>query len=103
MTDETCLETPEGTSLGHLSGSPVIVPGGVPMQLTATGAEKRQGLTLILHDASKPTGHPVHTGRPRAFADKAPRRFPSEFGSPLRLQPPLEAALLTPKGAQKKE
>jgi len=40
-------------SLGRLSSSPVIVPGGVPMQLTATGEEKRRGLTLILHDASK--------------------------------------------------
>jgi hypothetical protein len=67
MTGETCLETPEGTSLGHLSGSPVIVPGAVSMQLTATGAEKRQGLTLILHDASKPTGHPVHNWTPKGL------------------------------------
>jgi quercetin dioxygenase-like cupin family protein len=67
MTGETCLETPEGMSLGHLFSSPVIVPGGVPMQLTATGEEKRRGLTLILHDASKPTGHPVHNWTPKGL------------------------------------
>jgi hypothetical protein len=67
MTGETCLETPEGMSLGRRSNLPVIVPGGLPMQLTATGEEKRRGLTLILHDASKPSGHPVHDWMPKGL------------------------------------
>jgi quercetin dioxygenase-like cupin family protein len=67
ITGETCLETPEGMSLGRLSNSPVIVPGGLPMQLTATGEEKRHGLTLILHDASMPSGHPVHNWTPKGL------------------------------------
>jgi quercetin dioxygenase-like cupin family protein len=67
MSGEACLETPKGMSLGSRSSSPVIVPGGVPMQLTATGKEKRRGLTLILHDASKPSGHPVHSWSPKGL------------------------------------
>jgi hypothetical protein len=67
VTGETCLETPEGMSLGRPSNSPVIVPGGLPMQLTASGEEKRRGLTLILHDASMPSGHPVHNWTPKGL------------------------------------
>ncbi|NUQ21445.1 MAG: hypothetical protein HOQ09_10840 [Gemmatimonadaceae bacterium] len=53
---ETCLETPTGTQVGRAGGPPVIVPGGVPMELTATGTTLRKSLVLILHDASqKPT------------------------------------------------
>ena len=50
---ETCLETPEGAQIGK-RGVDVIVPEGVPMELTAVGTEARRGLILILHDASKP-------------------------------------------------
>ena len=67
MTGDICLESPTGISLGRSSSPPVIIPGGVPMQLTATGTEKRQGLTLILHDASKPSGHPVHDWTPKGL------------------------------------
>ena len=34
---ETCLETPDGKQVGRVGGPPVIVPGGPPMHLTATG------------------------------------------------------------------
>ncbi len=67
MTGDICLESPSGISLGRSSSPPVIIPGGVPMQLTATGTEKRRGLTLILHDASKPSGHPVHDWTPKGL------------------------------------
>jgi quercetin dioxygenase-like cupin family protein len=54
LTGETCLETPEGKVVGRAGGPPVIIPGGPPMRLTATGTERRRALVLILHDASKP-------------------------------------------------
>lgn len=50
---ETCLETPSGTQIGK-KGIDVVVPTGVPMELTAVGSEPRRGLILILHDAEKP-------------------------------------------------
>jgi quercetin dioxygenase-like cupin family protein len=50
---ETCLETPSGIQIGR-KGSNIVVPEGVPMELTAVGTEARRGLILILHDASKP-------------------------------------------------
>jgi quercetin dioxygenase-like cupin family protein len=49
---ETCLETPAGTQIGR-KGTDVVVPAGVPMELTAVGPETRRGLVLILHDASQ--------------------------------------------------
>jgi len=50
---ETCLETPSGMRLGK-KGTDVVIPEGVPMELTAVGTIARRGLILILHDASKP-------------------------------------------------
>ena len=38
LSGETCLETPEGKQVGRAGGQPVIVPGGPPMHLTATGS-----------------------------------------------------------------
>jgi quercetin dioxygenase-like cupin family protein len=53
LTGETCLETPDGVQIGRAGGQYVIVPGGPPMHLTATGKEQRQALVLILHDSTK--------------------------------------------------
>lgn len=50
---ETCLETPSGVQIGK-KGTDIIVPEGVPMELTAVGTEARRGLILVLHDSSKP-------------------------------------------------
>lgn len=50
---ETCLETPSGKQIGK-KGVDIIVPEGVPMELTAVGTKARRGLILVLHDASKP-------------------------------------------------
>ncbi|GAA3750825.1 cupin domain-containing protein [Terriglobus aquaticus] len=49
----SCLETPAGKQIGK-KGSDIVVPEGVPMELTAVGPDTRRGLILILHDASKP-------------------------------------------------
>lgn len=58
---ETCLETSDGhVQTGRPGGSPVIVPAGIAMHLTATGTEKRRALVLILHDSSKPPTTMVH-------------------------------------------
>ena len=50
---ETCLETPGGMQIGR-KGTDIVVPEGVPMELTAVGPQARRGLMLVLHDASKP-------------------------------------------------
>lgn len=50
---ETCLETPDGMQIGK-KGNDIIVPEGVPMELTAVGSKPRLGLILVLHDASRP-------------------------------------------------
>jgi quercetin dioxygenase-like cupin family protein len=52
LSGETCLETPNGTMVGRSEGASVIIPGGVPMELMATGTTTRRSLVLILHDAS---------------------------------------------------
>jgi len=51
-TGETCLETPQGRQIGR-KGVDIVVPEGVPMELTASGTEVRKGLILVLHDSSK--------------------------------------------------
>ena len=69
MAGETCLETPGGTQVGKV-GHPVIVPGGLPMELTATGKELRKSLVLILHDASKPPTSMEATWKPKALCSR---------------------------------
>src|SRR5437867_6934235 len=46
LAGETCLETPEGKMVGRAGGAHVIVPGGPPMHLTATGTETRRALGI---------------------------------------------------------
>jgi len=64
VTGETCLETPSGKMIGRAGGSQVIVPGGPPMHLTATGSETRRALVLILHDSTQPPTTPEHDWKP---------------------------------------
>jgi len=52
--------------LAGLVGEPVIIRGGPPMHLTATGTERRRALVLILHEAN-PRRQRI-TGRPRGCA-----------------------------------
>ena len=67
LTGETCLETPAGKVIGRAGGSHVIVPGGPPMHLTATGTETRRALVLILHDSAQPPTTPEHDWRPKGL------------------------------------
>jgi quercetin dioxygenase-like cupin family protein len=64
---ETCLETPDGKQVGRAGGPPVIIPGGPPMHLTATGTEIRRALVLILHDANKPATTLHHDWKPKGL------------------------------------
>jgi len=67
LSGETCLETPDGAMVGRAGGSNVIVPGGPPMHLTATGTETRRALVLILHDSAQPATTPVSDWTPKGL------------------------------------
>jgi quercetin dioxygenase-like cupin family protein len=67
LSGETCLETPDGTMVGKAGGSHVIVPGGPPMHLTATGTETRRALVLILHDSTQPPTTPAPDWTPKGL------------------------------------
>jgi hypothetical protein len=71
MSGETCLETPSGTQVGRADNPPVIVPGGPPMELTATGTTLRTSLVLILHDASRPPTTAETEWKPRGLCGSA--------------------------------
>jgi hypothetical protein len=45
----------------------VIVPGGPPMHLTATGTETRRALVLIVHDASEAPTTPAPDWQPKGL------------------------------------
>ena len=64
---ETCLETPQGKQVGRAGGDYVIVPGGLPMHLTATGTEQRRSIVLILHVSSQPPTTMVHDWTPKGL------------------------------------
>ena len=70
LAGETCLETSEGKMVGGADGTPVIVPGGLPMHLTATGTEKRKAIVLILYDSSKPAATPANDWMPKGLCGK---------------------------------
>jgi hypothetical protein len=67
---ETCLETSEGVLIGRAGGPPVIVSGGLPMHLTATGTERRRALVLILHESAKPPTTIIHDWTPKGLCKK---------------------------------
>ena len=67
LAGETCLETPDGTLIGRAGGQDVIVPGGPPMHLTATGTEQRRALVLILHESAKPASSLAHDWKPNGL------------------------------------
>jgi quercetin dioxygenase-like cupin family protein len=64
---ETCLETPNGKQVGSAGGHYVIVPGGSPMHLTATGNTQRRSVVLILHESSKPATAVVKDWTPKGW------------------------------------
>ena len=67
LSGETCLETPDGVMVGRAGGAHVIVPGGPPKHLTATGTETRRALVLILHDSSQPATTPASDWTPKGL------------------------------------
>ena len=67
LSGETCLETPDGAMTGKAGGPPVIVPGGPPMELTATGTGIRRSIVLILHDSSQPPTRMESQWKPRGL------------------------------------
>ena len=67
LSGETCLETSEGKTIGRAGGKYVIVPGGLPMHLTATGTETRRSLVLVLHDSTQPAGIPAPDWTPKGL------------------------------------
>jgi hypothetical protein len=64
---ETCVETPKDVMRGRPGGKPVIVPGDLPMHLTATGAKQRRALVLVLHESDKPAGTMTHDWTPKGL------------------------------------
>ena len=54
-------------ALGAAAVRVVIVPAGPPMLLTATGAVRRRGVVLILHDSSQPATTMVHDWVPKGL------------------------------------
>jgi quercetin dioxygenase-like cupin family protein len=69
ISGEICLETPQGATMGR-AGKPVIIAGGLPMRLVATGTEKRQSVVLVLYDSADTAGHPVHDWTPKGLCKK---------------------------------
>lgn len=55
---------------GSGDGRVLIVPGGPPMLLTATGTVRRRGMVLILHDSSQPATTMVHDWTPKGLCRK---------------------------------
>jgi hypothetical protein len=69
---DSCLETPDSVQVGHGPGHVMIIPGGPPMLLVTIGAEKREGLALILHDSSQPATTMIHDCVPKGLCKSYP-------------------------------
>jgi quercetin dioxygenase-like cupin family protein len=67
LSGQTCLETPAGAMTGRAGGPPVIIPGGPPMELTATGTDTRRSIVLILHESSQRPAIMVSDWTPRGL------------------------------------
>jgi hypothetical protein len=70
LTGETCLETPAGLVSGHANHQGLVVPGGPPMLLTATGNVRRRSVALILHDSSQPATTMVYDWTPKGLCNR---------------------------------
>jgi len=66
-----CLETP-GRRILVGPGEGVFVPGGIPMQLTATGTTVRRSLVLILHPSDRLPGAPTFSWNPEGLCGASP-------------------------------
>jgi len=68
---ETCLETPSGKVVGRAGAPGIVIPGGPPMLLTATGNETRRALVLILHASSQAPTSVVSDWSPKGLCSAA--------------------------------
>ncbi len=69
---ETCLETSDGRmQISRAGGSPVIVPMGLSMHLTAIASERRRSIVIILHQSSQPPTTMVHDWSPKGLCKVA--------------------------------
>jgi hypothetical protein len=66
-----CVETPEGKLDQSASEPGIVVPGGLPMMLTATGRGVRRSLVLILQDATKPRSTPAPDWTPKGLCQRS--------------------------------
>lgn len=70
VSGDTCLETPDGVQRGRGPGNSLVIRGGPPMLLMATGKEPRRGFALILHDASQPPTTLIHDWHPQGLCER---------------------------------
>jgi quercetin dioxygenase-like cupin family protein len=70
LTGDTCLETPDGVQTSKGPGNTLVIAGGPPMLLMATGSEIRKGFALILHDSAMPPTTLVDDWRPKGLCRK---------------------------------
>lgn len=68
---EQCVESSDGrVRVGRPGGPPVIVRGGLSMQLTATGRQQRRAIALILYQSAKPATTQVHNWSPKGLCEQ---------------------------------
>jgi hypothetical protein len=70
LSGNTCLETPDGVQIAKGPGNTLVLQGGPPMLLMATGSEIRKGFALILHDSALPPTTLVDDWRPKGLCRK---------------------------------
>lgn len=73
ISGDTCLETPDGVQMGRGPGNSLIVRGGPPMLLMATGNDTRKGFALILHNPAHPATTLVQDWQPKCLCRPAER------------------------------
>lgn len=64
---EQCVETPKGKLTQRAGEAGLMVEGGLPMRLTATGSGIRRSLVLILQDATQPRSTHAQDWIPRGL------------------------------------
>ena len=62
---DTCLESPDGVQKAAGPGNWLVIRGGLPMLLMATGTLPREGFALVLHDATQPATTMIHNWQPK--------------------------------------
>jgi quercetin dioxygenase-like cupin family protein len=70
LSGDTCLETEDGVRIAKGPGNSLVVRGGPPMLLMATGSEIRRGFALILHDSTMPATTLVDDWHPKGLCHK---------------------------------